>query len=233
MFVLVSKRTDFLENWQRVFDKRGDVLCVKSIRDLCAHQNPQEIGLIMLDLATPGNNGTASMKKIRRIFSHAKLLLGGIHFEPNTELSRIAAGAVGCLNAALPFNECEKIVDVVMQGGIWLSNASIPLLASKLQTLAEQKQPKEEAEPVTTQKSPTLADSQLAKLTRRERQVAELVGNGANNKTIARELFITDRTVKAHLTSIYDKLNISDRLQLALHVSAQTQAEPSRATARG
>ncbi len=223
MFVLVSTRTDFIENWCRVFSKRGGVLCVKSPRDLCELQNPEEIGLIMLDLALPGNNGTTSLKKIRKTFNHAKLLLGGIHFDPNTELNRIAAGAVGCLNASLPPGECEKIIDVILQGGIWLSNASIPLLASKLQSLANQKQQK--TKPTVAQKTPNLADSELAKLTRRERQVAELVGNGANNKMIARELLITDRTVKAHLTSIYDKLNISDRLQLALQVSAQTSRE--------
>lgn len=229
MFVIASKRADFLDNWSRVFSKRGEVLLVKSLKDLCAVQSSDSVCLVMLDLALPGINGSTAISKIRQHFTHTKFLLGGIHFEPSTELGGIASGAVGCLDASLPFEECEKIINVVLQGGIWLSNASIPVLSSRLQNLADQKR-HEKAEHSAEQKSAIPTENELAKLTKRERQVAELVGNGANNKTIARQLFITDRTVKAHLTSIYDKLNISDRLQLALHVSsAQNMKEPSHA----
>ena len=49
--------------------------------------------------------------------------------------------------------------------------------------------------------------------------MAELVGSGASNKDIARELSISDRTVKAHLTSIFEKLKVRDRLALVLKMS--------------
>jgi len=55
-------------------------------------------------------------------------------------------------------------------------------------------------------------------LTPRERQIAELVGSGVSNKLIARELNITDRTVKAHLSAIFQKLGMQDRLRLALYI---------------
>jgi DNA-binding NarL/FixJ family response regulator len=59
----------------------------------------------------------------------------------------------------------------------------------------------------------------LGCLTPRELQVAQMVGDGALNKQIAVWMNITERTVKAHLTSIFRKLNLSDRLQLALTVT--------------
>jgi two-component system NarL family response regulator len=62
------------------------------------------------------------------------------------------------------------------------------------------------------------AIARLAYLTRREREIAELIGNGECNKQIARQLTITERTVKAHLTEIFRKLGIADRLKLALLV---------------
>ena len=58
----------------------------------------------------------------------------------------------------------------------------------------------------------------LANLTRRECEIATLVGNGESNKQIARRLDITERTVKAHLTEVFRKLEVADRLKLALMV---------------
>ena len=55
-------------------------------------------------------------------------------------------------------------------------------------------------------------------LTQREREVALLAANGASNSDIATECGISERTVKAHLTAVFAKINITDRLQLALRV---------------
>ena len=62
------------------------------------------------------------------------------------------------------------------------------------------------------------AESYLVCLTRREREVALLISRGSCNKEIAVKLKISERTVKAHLTSIFLKLGVSDRLQLAVYV---------------
>jgi DNA-binding NarL/FixJ family response regulator len=62
-------------------------------------------------------------------------------------------------------------------------------------------------------------NSSIEHLTPREMQVAEMVHLGGNNKTIARELDISERTVKAHLSAIFRKLDIENRLHLALYFS--------------
>lgn len=61
----------------------------------------------------------------------------------------------------------------------------------------------------------------MATLTRREQEVASAVANGSSNKEIARQLGITERTVKAHTGSVFQKLNARDRLHLALMVNGQ------------
>ncbi|WP_305881960.1 response regulator transcription factor [Gilvimarinus sp. DA14] len=58
----------------------------------------------------------------------------------------------------------------------------------------------------------------LNKLSARERAVAELVAQGLNNKEVARQLAITERTVKAHLSACFEKLNVRDRMQLAVKI---------------
>jgi DNA-binding CsgD family transcriptional regulator len=57
------------------------------------------------------------------------------------------------------------------------------------------------------------------------REIATLIGAGSTNKQIARQLAITERTVKAHLTGIFRKLGIGDRLKLALRVTGQLVPE--------
>ena len=66
---------------------------------------------------------------------------------------------------------------------------------------------------------PPNLDTRLDRLTPREREIAQLIGGGASNKEIAGRLNITEATVKAHLTAIFRKLGLSDRLGLALFVT--------------
>ena len=60
----------------------------------------------------------------------------------------------------------------------------------------------------------------LAGLSPREREIALCVARGESNKEIARELNLAERTIKLHLTSIFEKLQVRDRLQLALRVNS-------------
>jgi DNA-binding NarL/FixJ family response regulator len=64
------------------------------------------------------------------------------------------------------------------------------------------------------------SDRRLALLTRREREIARLIGAGASNRDIASRLLVSEGTVKAHLTAIFRKLGFSDRLQLGLFLAS-------------
>lgn len=219
MFVLATDRADFSQDWEILLSKRGDVAIAPSLGDLNNLLLSTCATLVILDLELPGSRDPATLRSLQLACNKAKLMLGGISFEPSSELAGLAVGASACLDKSLPVSECDKIIDVVLQGGIWLSSAGIPALLNKLQNFPAP--PQSAPVNITIQPLTGVSGAALSKLTPREREVAQLVSNGANNKTIARQLLITDRTVKAHLTSIFDKLNISDRLQLALRVSAR------------
>src|SRR5947199_324601 len=71
-------------------------------------------------------------------------------------------------------------------------------------------------------------ETRLRRLTQRERQISGLIAIGASNKEIADRLSITERTVKAHLTNIFQKLQLSSRVHLAIHalqLSAATKTK--------
>jgi DNA-binding NarL/FixJ family response regulator len=75
-------------------------------------------------------------------------------------------------------------------------------------------EPKEIAEP---------SPAALSLLTERQREVAELLAQGESNKIIGRKLNIANRTVKAHLSAIFEKLMVTDRVQLAVLLNRQEQ----------
>lgn len=112
----------------------------------------------------------------------------------------IAAGARGYLHylAAAPL--LQQVAEVTRAGGLWVG---AELMRELVQLPAQTG-------------GIAVAVSPVASLTPREQAVAEAVAAGHTNKEIARRLNITERTVKAHMGAIFEKLNIRDRLQLAL-----------------
>lgn len=123
-------------------------------------------------------------------------------------------GARAYLNAQAMPQVLKRVHDTVSSGAVWLGADLVEFLSGALQQVA--------AAPAKQ-----LVDPQWRELlTGREIQVAELIGKGLNNKLVAREMSITERTVKAHLTSIFNKLGIKDRLMLALMVSNRSAKVP-------
>lgn len=125
---------------------------------------------------------------------------------PNDQeaLAAFAVAARGYCNSHANSKTLLQVADVVQQGGLWIGES---LMQRLINVTSKAMVP------------PTQASSEWEiKLTDREREVARVVAAGASNKEIARQLGITERTVKAHITTILEKLGIRDRLQLALVV---------------
>ena len=126
-------------------------------------------------------------------------------------LECLAAGARGYCNSHADARVLKLVADVVMRGGLWVGDSLLKRMVLGVSQLAPA--------PGPAAAVPGAAD-ELAALSRREREVAEAVAGGASNKDVARQLGITERTVKAHLSTIFDKLGVKDRLQLAVRIIA-------------
>jgi len=125
--------------------------------------------------------------------------------QPNTKeaVYAMAKGARAYVNAHAGQATIQQIFDVIKAGNVWLGQS---MMQSFVKIVNEKK-----PEPKKT--------SWQKGLTKREIQVAECLKQGLNNKLIARKLGITERTVKAHISSIFQKKRVSDRLHLALKLS--------------
>jgi DNA-binding NarL/FixJ family response regulator len=157
--------------------------------------------VILMDLSMPGTDGIAATGRIVAANPSAHVLVLTSFSDKTRILDVLQAGAEGYL---LKHSEPEVILtgirDVVADGSPLDPKAARVLL--------------------TNRRSPG-PDTQL---TVREQEVLEMIGDGLPNKTIARRLGISERTVKSHLTNLYQRLGVPNRTQAALW--AQRQRRP-------
>ncbi len=125
-------------------------------------------------------------------------------------MQALTAGAAGCCNTHAAPDVLHQVALVVDNGGMWIGQSLLQQLVSSTTRLLDQK--------ITKVKNSELPEL----LSERELQVAQLVARGASNKEIAEQLFFSERTAKAHLSSIFDKLDVRDRLQLSLKINGLT-----------
>jgi two-component system nitrate/nitrite response regulator NarL len=124
--------------------------------------------------------------------------------QPNDDagISYLKAGAVGYANTFTTASRLERMVKVINEGGVWVGQQLMhKIIAGKV---------------VDKDKKNPANNLDLEKLTEREIEVANLIAQGVSNKEIADKLDITERTVKSHLNSIYNKTGVHSRLQLAI-----------------
>jgi DNA-binding NarL/FixJ family response regulator len=129
--------------------------------------------------------------------------------EPNDDegIATMDAGASGYCHAYANEATLQQVVSVVASGELWVGRSLLTrLLKGVDRNLASM--------PALRARTPDWRNA----LTEREAEVAAMASQGASNLGIAEVLGITERTVKAHLTSIFEKLDVADRLQLALRV---------------
>lgn len=145
--------------------------------------------VVLMDLRMPGGNGVEAIAELTRRGARAKVLVLTTYDTDSDTLPAIEAGATGYLLKDAPREELFTAVRAAAQGRTVLS----PAVASRLVSAVRA--------PASTQDS----------LSAREREVLALVAKGTSNREIARVLFISEATVKTHLTHLYAKLGVNDR----------------------
>ena len=147
----------------------------------------------------------ALVRAVRRRFPVAPLIvMADVPSEPGA-VDALASGASGYCNGHAAAPVLRQIAHVVENGGIWVGQGLMQrLLTATARRLATDSRP---------------ADGWREALTTREQEAALLLASGASNKEIAGELGITERTVKAHVSAMLEKLGVRDRLQLSLIIN--------------
>lgn len=152
------------------------------------------------------------MAQINKKFRASKIIVLANTPSQADALAAITQGASAYCHAYSDSKVLKEIKTVVMHGGIWLGN-------DLLQTIIGATKP-------IVHNTSEAAERALDLLTNREKQTALEAAKGFSNKEIARLLNITERTVKAHISKVYEKLGVKDRLQLALMLNDNPAKQP-------
>ncbi|MEU6706382.1 response regulator transcription factor [Streptomyces wuyuanensis] len=145
--------------------------------------------VVLMDLRMPGGGGVEAIAELARRGSRTKVLVLTTYDTDADTLPAIEAGATGYLLKDAPREELFTAVRAAAEGRTVLS----PAVASRLVSRVRNPAPRDEP------------------LSAREREVLVLVARGTSNREIAAELFVSEATVKTHLTHIYGKLAVRDR----------------------
>ena len=168
--------------------------------DIASRQKPE---IIILDICLGMENGNDIIPELLRVSEESRIIvLTAVQDEE--ELRRSSRlGAMGVITKDTPANMLIKAIERVNMGELWLNRRLTAAL------VAELRRPGEGSNGNGEQKM-------IAQLSNRERDIIMLIGEGLKNKQIAARLFISETTVRHHITSILGKLKVSDRLELLI-----------------
>ena len=205
MLILACANRKILTRWRSAFDSYDNLVNVNHFSALKHRLRGANRATVVLHTSLPGMHGLAGIKRLVQDFPETGLLVLADIPDEHEGINLIRGGAHGYANTLLKPEVLREALRVVELGEIWISKRLLHWMVNHCS----------EIDRVDSDVGSYLA---LDTLTPSERHVALHLSQGDNNKQIARKLNITERTVKAHLTSIYRKTGIKDRLHLALLV---------------
>ena len=160
---------------------------------------PNAVEVVLMDIRMPVMDGVAASREIYQRFPNVKVLVLTTFDEDELVQQAVTAGAVGYLLKDTPAEELAQAIRSVHRGYVQFG----PGIFSKM---------KPTVSPLIPPETPPGFDD----LTPREREVLKLIGRGASNREIAQTLYLSEGTVKNHVSSILNRLGLRDRTQAAL-----------------
>jgi two-component system nitrate/nitrite response regulator NarL len=163
--------------------------------------------VVMMDLRMPRVDGLTVLRSIHTRAPRSKVILFSGADNKDEFVEAMKLGCSGILSKESATSLIERSIAKVYAGEIWLDSNTT---AAVIRQFAS---PAEFPAPANNGKS----SRERAQLSQREREIIILIAQGYKNKEIAEKMFITEQTVKNHLHNVFDKLGVSDRLELALY----------------
>ena len=175
----------------------------EAIAEIDIRQSSQLPDVVLLDVRMPIMDGVATTKELNQNYPQIKILILTTFDDDEYISQAMNYGAKGYLLKDSPPEDLAMAIRVVNKGHTYMGSG----LLEKI--LPQPSAPKSNMD----------VAQKLAELSPREREVIDLIAQGANNREIATKLYISEKTVKNHVTSILSKLSLRDRTQAAVFLT--------------
>ena len=203
--IIASTQRDQMRSWLEVLSPQYSVTFIDNVEMIFTEQQYYDENLLLI-LDAKLVNETNQLPLICRHIK--KVILVGENFTPSQQIQSIYDGASGYSEKLVDRKLITRTIEGVLNDEIWLKREYIPQMlrgvVAKQSFSAKQEQSENEV------------FKTISVLTEREIEVAEHVYSGKDNLSIAEQLNISTRTVKAHMSAIFRKLNVADRFKLVV-----------------
>src|ERR1700680_308039 len=194
------KKLLLLENDFEVVGEAGDG------REVLERVQALDPDILLLDLRMPNMDGLSTLQALQQVDKRTRVIILTASEDKNEFVQAMKLGCSGIVLKQTAPDLIVRSIRKVISGEIWLDSHTTTAVMSQFSTGLEGSGPGagakgRERSPVST----------------REREIVVLVAQGYKNKEMAEKMFISEQTVKNHLHNIFDKLGVSDRLELALY----------------
>jgi two-component system nitrate/nitrite response regulator NarL len=210
--VIASNEPEFRDRLKSHFERENKVHivgCIDNPNDVLPHLRSTKAKLVVLDLDLGFGALCSLLDKIHSKTS-AKSLIISDSIDRGDVVEVLRHGAHGVTSRKTPLDLMSRCVDNISKGGYWVSRDVV----ADFVNLIRNKPANDHGEETDDQPEPVTGEN--LGLTRREMQVIEALADGQTNKDIASAFSITEFTVKRHLTNIYDKVGVHNRIELLL-----------------
>ena len=198
--MIVDDHKMIREGLKQLIELEGDMKVIEEAEnglDCIEKLEVNKPEILLLDINMPKMNGIQTLEKIKEEKLDLKVLMLTVHSEVEYLLKAVDIGVDGYILKDADSTELRKAIFSIVEGNKYIQSSLIPLLNSKM--IARD-----------------LDSEKIKLLTKRESQILVNVASGMSNKEIGDKLQISERTVKNHISSVFKKIEVSDRTQAAV-----------------
>jgi DNA-binding NarL/FixJ family response regulator len=213
--VVADDHTLFRDGVKKILSLEKDILVVGEAArgdEVLKAVERNKPDVLLLDLRMPKSDVVQTLLDVKERSPTTKVLVLTAFAEDESVLNAAKGGARGYLLKGADFATLRQAIKKVNAGELWIDR-EVPA-ADTFEEIAK------------GQLGPAVApqhDSVVESLTRRELEILRLVAEGLTNEEIGKKIFISEKTVKTHLTNIFDKLKVNNRFKAALMIMGQRQ----------
>jgi DNA-binding NarL/FixJ family response regulator len=211
--LLASPTAEFCHRWKQALRESPYEIYEALKRPVLeGYLRKEQPSLLFLDLEILTRSNVIGIARLGELSPHTKIIAVTPCLSEAEGVAALRVGARGYCHQDIDNVLLRKAAESVLQGEVWASHRIVSSLFEEFQSIFCRLQK-------ISRKFTTIS---LNSLTSREYQVTCLLKQGATNREIAQELRVAERTVKAHMTAIFRKLGVSDRVRLALFMNGQS-----------
>jgi two-component system, NarL family, response regulator DegU len=224
--VIADDHTLFREGIRRILALEKDILVVgeasrgDEVTKVVERAKPD---ILLLDLKMPKGDVVQTLLEVNEKNPATKVLILTAYSEDENILNAAKGGAKGYVLKGIDFPTLLQAIKTIHRGGLWIDK-EMPA-ADAFEEIAQGQM---------SQTTEARYDEAIDALTKREKEILRLVAEGLTNEEIGKKIFISEKTVKTHLTNIFDKLKVNNRFKAALMIMGHaSNLEPAATAGRG